>query len=315
MNFIGSKIDEIRIDGNLENLKKDLDYFAKLGLEAVEIPVHGLDIIKNGFLDNRRVQEVVGILQRYDFVYTLHAPNPLNLMSQSYKNLHLSVFQASLEFCKVIGAHILVYHAGRFIPEEEFFFQNGKKIRQNLARQLLEMEREALKQLAEEFPKITISVENARPYLYHSPYCYGERLENLLEMIKKVNKPNVRINLDIGHLYMASQFYQFDPVVAIRLVSPYIAHTHIHDNFGKAIYHFEKLQTHQIPFGRGDSHMPIGWGEVPLADILSSYIFNYRGILMMELRSRYFFHTKESMENLNLLLANLKNIDQGNFSP
>ena len=48
---IGSKIDEIRIDGSLSALRKDLEQYVAIGLEAAEIPVHGLDVIKNGILD------------------------------------------------------------------------------------------------------------------------------------------------------------------------------------------------------------------------------------------------------------------------
>jgi len=123
----------------------------------------------------------------------------------------------------------------------------------------------------------------------------------------KINKDNVRINLDFGHLYMASKFYGFDPVTAASEVRDLIAHTHIHDNFGNACYYHEKQQTHLIPFGKGDSHMPVGWGEIPIKEILTTFIGSYNGIFMMELRSRYFEHSKESMANLHKILSNILN--------
>lgn len=167
------------------------------------------------------------------------------------------------------------------------------------------IEREQVLRLSEEYPQVTICVENARPYLHHSPYCYGEKMDLLQDQVAQIDRPNVKINLDIGHLHMAALFYRYDPVEAVRAIAPLIGHTHIHDNYGGAIYHHERIQTHQIPFGRGDSHMPIGWGKAPIAEMLKTYISNYSGMLMMELRSRYFHHTRESMENLKTLLHSL----------
>lgn len=305
---IGSKIDEIRIDGDLNNLRKDLERYASMGLDAVEIPVHGLDVIKDGIPDEKRLKDVRNILKTFDFIYTVHSPNPLNLMEQWDLSLHVSVFKASLEFTSAIGSNILVYHAGRFIPEETFPIQNGNGISRNVALRLMEIEKEHLARLSREYPTVTICVENARPYLFHSPYCYGERIDFLKEQVEDVNERNVRIALDIGHLHMAAYYYQFDPVHAVGEIKHLIAHTHIHDNFGGAIYYHEKIQTHQIPFGRGDSHMPVGQGKAPMAQILSAYLSSYQGLLIMELRNRYFSQMRESKENLICLLKSISKI-------
>jgi sugar phosphate isomerase/epimerase len=307
---IGSKIDEIRIDGNLNSFRGDLEYYAVLGLEAVEIPVHGLDLIQNGFINEKRLRKVLGILRDFDFEYSVHSPNPLNLMEQRASELHFSVFKASLEFARAIGSKILVYHAGRFLPEESFPISKNHPISRGNASRLMETERQYLTILSEEYPDITICIENARPYLYHSPYCYGERIDSLKQQVENVNRRNVRINLDVGHLYMAARFYRYDLMEAVKKIRDLIAHTHIHDNFGGAIYSHEKIQTHQIPFGRGDAHMPVGMGSIPLVEILAAYLSSYRGMLMMELRSRYFDHLKESKENLIALLQSIANADQ-----
>ncbi|MCX8116414.1 MAG: sugar phosphate isomerase/epimerase [Desulfobacterota bacterium] len=299
---IGCKIDEVRIDGDLEALRRDLQHFADLGMEAVEIPVHGVDAIKGGLPDERRFREVQRILNDFDFSYSVHSPNPLNLMDQWNPEIHYSVFKASLEFTLSIGSRILVYHAGRFVPEETFPVRNGTPLPKQVADRLMEIERERILRLSEEYPQIVICIENARPYLHHSPYCYGEKMEWLLDQVTRIGRPNVRINLDLGHLYMAALFYRFDPVEAVRAAAPLIAHTHVHDNYGGAIYYHEKIQTHQIPFGRGDAHMPVGWGEIPIADLLSVYLPSYEGMFIMELRNRYFRHLGESRENLRAVI-------------
>lgn len=296
---IGVKIDEMRIDGDLKKLASDLSHYKKIGMKATEIPAHGVDAIKYGKLDKRQVKRIKGILKDFDFQYSVHCPNPLNLMDKGNPELHISVFKATLEFASEIDSKIVVYHPGRYVPEEAFPVNGRVNISGDEKRRLLDFEAAIIQNISSEFPGITICMENARPYLFHSPYCYAERIEPLKEQVLKINRDNVRINLDLGHLYMASKFYGFDPVTAASEIKDLIAHTHIHDNFGNAVYYHEKQQTHQIPFGKGDSHMPVGWGEVPIKEILSAFVDSYGGMFMMELRSRYFEHIKESMENLD----------------
>lgn len=301
---IGAKIDEVRIDGSLKKLVTDLSYYKEIGLQAVEIPVHGLDAIKYGRLDTKKVEGIKKILQDFDFIYSVHCPNPLNLMDKENPQLHISVFKATLEFSLEIDSKIVVYHPGRYVPEEAFPVNGSINIPENEKRRLLDFEAATIQNISSEFPGITICMENARPYLFHSPYCYAERIDLLKEQVLRINRNNVRINLDFGHLYMASKFYSFDPVTTASEIKDLISHTHIHDNFGNAVYYHEKQQTHQIPFGRGDSHMPVGWGEIPIKEILSTFIYSYGGMFMMELRSRYFEYIRESMENLDKILSN-----------
>lgn len=295
---IGCKIDEVRIDGSLKRLAEDLTYYRKIGMNATEIPVHGVDAIKYGKLDRTQVKRIKEILEDFDFGYSVHSPNPLNLMDRENPELHISVLRATLEFASEIGSKIIVCHPGRYAPEEAFPVNGKVDICDDEKMRLLDFEASTIQDISSAFPDIFICMENARPYLFHSPYCYAERIDLLKEQVLRINRDNVKINLDLGHLYMASKFYDFDPVTAANDIKDLIDHTHIHDNFGHAAYYHEKQQTHQIPFGRGDSHMPVGWGNIPIKEILSTFIDSYRGFLMMELRGRYFEYIKESKINL-----------------
>jgi sugar phosphate isomerase/epimerase len=303
--MIGKKIDEVRIDGKLSSLRRDLNHFREIGLEAVELPVHGLDAIRNGRLDSRRMNETLEVLDDFHFSYSVHAPNPLNLMDVGNLDLHMSVFRASLEFCERVGAKIIVYHSGRFIPEETFHIKGKCEVTSSEKKRLLDQEKEALAQLSEAFPGVIICLENARPYIHHSPYSYAEQIDQLKAQVTHINRSNVRINLDVGHMHMASCFYGYDIPDAVQSIKSYVAHMHLHDNFGGAVHHYEKQQTHQIPFGRGDSHMPVGWGQIPIHDILSIILPEYSGMLMMELRSRYFDYIEESRNNLSTIVGSL----------
>jgi sugar phosphate isomerase/epimerase len=299
----GAKIDEIRVDGNLSALRNDLGLFAGMQLKAVELPVHGLDAIRNGKLDKKRIREIKHLLGDFDFTYSIHAPNPMNLMDKEHGALHASVFRSSAEFAGEIGSKVLVCHPGRFIPEEMFPLGLQVDMRDDEKEELLDHEVFIIEKISSEFPDIIICMENARPYLFHSPYCYAERIDLLRNQVLKISRQNVRINLDLGHLYMASRFYGFDSVREASGIKDLIGHTHIHDNFGLANYHHEKLQTHLLPFGKGDAHMPVGWGEIPIAGILSTFLDLYKGMLMMELRSRYIENILESKKNLEKILT------------
>ncbi len=69
-------------------------------------------------------------------------------------------------------------------------------------------------------------------------------------------------------------------------VAPLVKHMHIHDNYGKPCYYHEKTQVDLVPLGKGDMHLPIGWGKVPFYDIISQ-LQGYSGMLINEVRPRY----------------------------
>ncbi len=306
MNIIGANIDAVRIDGSLDQLNHDLQIFEKTGIKAVELPVHGLDAILNGTLNPARTRQVMSLLSNFDFSYSIHSPNPVNLMDQKDPALHKAVLEASLEFARQINAEVVVVHSGRFIPEEEFGITQSRSMSAIQQHKMMETEARDLQDIAGIYPDILIALENARPYLSQSPYTYAECIDPLKEQIHRVNRDNVKINLDFGHLFMSSRFYAFDPVQAVTRIRDLVVHTHVHDNFGGGVHHWEKQQTHQLPFGKGDSHMPVGWGLIPIQEILDILLPDYKGLLIMELRSRYFSELKTSLINLSSLLTACK---------
>ena len=302
---IGSNINEVRVDGSLKALQRDLVAFQEFGLTAAEISVHGLDAIKNGRLDHRRTAETKKILSNFPLAYSTHAPNPLNLMDRRCPEMHRDVLLASLEFTAAIGASCMVYHPGRYLPEEEFASRGPLSLPQWEQQALLDQEAELLQAAAVAFPETIIAMENARPYLHHSPYCYAEIPQVLTDQIRRINRDNVRMNLDFGHLHLSAKFYGLEMLAEIRSAAPFIAHCHVHDNFGHSVYAGEKIQTHQLPFGRGDSHMPVGWGNIPFSSLFAEFIHGYDGLLICELRSRYFEQTGEAAKNLASILQSL----------
>ncbi len=114
-------------------------------------------------------------------------------------------------------------------------------------------------------------------------------------MVVEVDRKNVGICLDAVHAYLASRFYNFNYLAAIASVAPYVKHIHLHDNYGRASKFHEKKQLEMTAVGRGDMHMPIGWGEVPVTGTLS-ILKHYQGVITLVMQPRYRHYYKESLE-------------------
>ncbi|MBZ4653828.1 MAG: endonuclease [Peptococcaceae bacterium] len=300
---IAINADAGRLDGQAENLVRELDYFLKLGFTQVEIAPHGAGVIFNGALHQARMAEFSSILARYPFKYLVHGPNPLNLMNLEDLELEKNMFQASLEFTAAIGANVMVYHAGRYLPEEEFLLPRNKKITPLEKKKMWDTERDLLWEMGEKAYRlgVTIGVENARPYMDASPYCYGEDLKALAAMIHEVDHPCVGITLDVGHAHLSASYYSFDLLSGIEVIAPYVKHIHLHDNFGKSGSSYERKQYEAAATGRGDMHMPIGWGSIPAREIFQR-LPDYQGAVTLEMRPRYRAYYAEALANARALL-------------
>jgi len=292
------------IDGNLNKLRKELAFYQELGFSWVEVAPHGLGAIYHGRLNPRRLQELQSILKEYPFRYTVHGPNPMNLMNDEPNNIEWQMFLASIEFTAAIGANIMVYHAGRYWPEEKFLAHEMPCQTPQEKQALWEKERLLLTKLADiaGHASVTIAVENARPYLDAAHYCYAESLAELGRMVRAVNHEHVGIALDVGHAHLAACRYGFDLVQEVSLISCFVKHIHLHDNFGHCCYSTERKQYEMDATGRGDMHMPIGWGNIPAAEVLAQ-LGDYRGSITLELRPRYREYYHEALLSARQLVT------------
>ncbi|MDR3566347.1 MAG: sugar phosphate isomerase/epimerase [Negativicutes bacterium] len=292
------------IDGNLNVLRKELELYQQLGFSHVELAPHGVGVMYHGRLNAQRLHDLQLILREYPFSYTVHGPNPMNLMNDEPGNIEWQMFVASLEFTAAIGAKIMVYHAGRYWPEENFSAHERPYQTPQEKRVLWERESVALANLADVADRsdVTIAVENARPYLDAPHYCYAESLAELGRMVRTVNHERVGIALDVGHAHLAACHYRYDLRKEVGEISRYVKHIHLHDNFGKCCYSKERKQYELAATGRGDMHMPIGWGNIPAAGVLAQ-LADYQGIVTLELRPRYREYYREALENAQQLLT------------
>jgi len=284
---LSTNIHDGRLDGSLAKLPGDLSRILALGLGGVEIGVHGTDAIRCGRLDRRRTSEFASILRDHPLALSVHSPDTLDLMARRDGALHLEVFRSCLEFCELAGARVLVVHPGRWVPETDFGVVEPWRPGPDEALEALEAEAETIRRIAAEFPNVVVALENARTYLPYSPYAYAEFPDRLAEQVDRIGLPNVGICLDTGHLHMSSRLHGFPESEGAARLAGRLAHLHVHDNFGRTGYWTEKTQTHQIPLGRGDLHMPPGLGDIDYALVLGPLLAGFDGIAVCELRGRY----------------------------
>ncbi|WP_347488036.1 sugar phosphate isomerase/epimerase family protein [Desulfoscipio sp. XC116] len=295
--------DAAKVDGSPDTLREELDYYARLGFPYVEIAPHGAGVMFNGRLNKERMKGLLALLAGYPFRYVVHGPNPMNLMNMEAGDVERRMFISTIEFTAALGAGVMVYHAGRFLPEEKFLLPGAVMPSLKVQKAMLDMERSLLGEMGDLAARygVTIAVENARPFLDASPYCYGEFLDQLGAVIREINHPRVGVTLDLGHAYLAACHYHFDLLDEVEAVAPYVRHIHLHDNFGKICASYEKKQAEMAATGRGDMHLPVGWGEIPAGDALAR-LNNFNGVITLEMRPRYSAFYGEALANARALV-------------
>lgn len=255
--------------GEIENLERDLKFFQDIGYDHVEIPVDAIDVICCGKLILRQMQDLKAMLNTLKLKYTVHAPGALDLRDVENLEIQKELFRACIEFTAEIGAEIFVYHYNQKTqnPNREQALFDG----------MLEIADYA------EDKGVQICVENIEI----------DTVQNVVDFVKAIGKKSVGMAFDVGHAFLAAKRFGFDFLESVRLAAPYIRHIHVHDNFGE----FEEArllgydQYKLIPYrrllalGKGDLHLPPGWGVVPL-DQAFELLENYEGVFMLE----YYHH-------------------------
>ncbi|NBD23665.1 sugar phosphate isomerase/epimerase family protein [Paenibacillus glycinis] len=275
---------------SMDRLEAKLAKIEELGFRAVELPIHGMNVIVNGRLLEERLERYVKLFKQFSLRVTTHAPFEINLFRQDGLSKERQVLQASIEVSGALGAAAMAYHPARFVGEEELIYRHAWPVyTEEEQERLLEQEREELR-LAGDLARsrnVRIGMENMRPYLDCPNYCYAVRPSLLAEQMARIGHDRIGLTLDTGHLLLAVRMYGLDLQAELEAMAPHVFHLHVHDNFGKANFSIEKNQYDLIPHGRGDMHMPIGEGEVPFGEIASTLAPFFAGTLIHEVREAY----------------------------
>ena len=279
---IGINAHPALIDGEIDKLEQDLRFLQNTGYDYVEIPVEAIDVIYGGKLLPRRMRDLKVLLDSCELRYTVHAPLSLDLRDSENLDVQKKLFKASLDFTEKIGAGIFVYHYERNTQDP--------RLEDALYQGMLEMADYAHDR------KIDICVENIEI----------DTVQNVVDFVRKVGRNSVGMTLDLGHAYLAANYFGFDFLKAVKSAEPYIRHIHVNDNFGRfeqmrlVSYEQYKLLPYrkQLALGKGDLHLPPGWGEVPWEAALE-LLDDYEGLLILEYyHHRYRPEAREILESV-----------------
>lgn len=271
-------------------LRMQLDFLGGLDLETVELYPGRLDLIRNGGLNEKGCSSVLDVLSSYDFTYTAHAPYKTNLASPSILEISEKIARSCIDFCVKAKAQVLVLHSSYIIPKDEISESESLKTLADSVRRIAEYARDS---------GVLIGVENGDL----GPTHLCRRIDWLVEVVKDVDMNNVGITLDFGHAYVSAGFYRFDFLKAVEEALPYMIHAHVSDNFGRYNPLSPHDTNHDLNFGYGDLHLPIGWGTIPYKDVFDLVKRTYDGIYVLELRPRYREHYQHTITMLRELLG------------
>lgn len=312
---IGINADSERIDGDFAALERWLRRFHEIGFDTVELSAAGLNCIRAGQFIAREAARVQEALAPYHFGITLHSPNDLNLIRSP---VHREVMAAMLQAARAFGAERIVYHSAQIALHDPHRALAPLPSDSELAA-MWDRETDALIEYGRRAADmgLTLSVENRDPHLWEvsalgmhgkpsselAHYHQGMRLDLLARQMERIHLPNVGMCLDVGHAFLAAPHWP-DPdyLAGIQACAPWVNHLHFHDNYGRIDDLTESL-SERLAFGEADSHVPPGWGRIPLKQVLNIlHAAGYDGPLVLEIRPRYADYLDEALSNTRALL-------------
>lgn len=257
-----------------ERREEELRFARRLGYTAVEISMDGTGLILGGRLHPNMLKEALPAFAKHDFRYSVHSPSSLDLRDRANREIQMALARATLEFCKEVGGRVLVLHFEQRSqdPEDEAAFE------------------EAVLKLSDEAGDVLLGVENIEV----------ERMEPVVECVRRINRPNVAMTLDVGHAHLSAAYFRFEFLEAIRSTLPHVRHVHVNDNFGRydplrlenfPLYRTQ-TQADTFPLGKGDLHLPVGWGQIPFEKVFD-LLRGYRGTVIHEYRYNLFLGSAE----------------------
>lgn len=246
----------------LEQFAAALETASKFDIDNIEVAPELGPVLIGGKLNPYCIKEIKSIMSNYSFKYSVHCPDMQNMRDIDNIEMQHNIFKSSLEFTKEIGGNIYVAHFSKQSKDEsiEKVFEEG------------------MAQMAEYAEKlgVIIGVENIEI----------ERIEPVLKLIRSINMKNLQMTFDFAHSFLASKLFGYDFIESVRMAKPYMKHIHIHDNLG--IFDPDRLVDRQRPLkyrltdGKGDLHLPVGWGCIPYKEVFEIIKDSYTGIYLLE---------------------------------
>jgi len=254
-----------------EKIRKNLQAIQGNGFDLAEVSLDMCPLIVDAEICRPWVSQLKTILAAFPLKYSAHIGRGLDLRDTARMEKHRKVLRASIDICQQLNLNPLVLHyevRGLNQAVEEAFFREHVEANEYAGER-----------------GVRLVVENIEV----------ELVDPVIELVARVASPNLRMNFDTGHAFLASAYFQFDYLEAFKRSLPYLGHIHLSDNTGV----FEELRVTDRPvydslpmgyrfeYGRGDIHLPPYFGKIPY-DTLFALMGEYRGIYLCEYNSDCF---------------------------
>lgn len=266
----------------------------KTGINSLQIKDYGgaiapceVDIIELGldridFLDEQKEKELLSktsyLASSFGTEFTIHAPHidsriegiKIDFSTNNEKNF--TIMEKVVKIAAEIGAGYIVVHPGSL---------NGRRKCLNL--NILNLIH--ICSLAEEYGVILL-LENL--FNRKGGNKVGVFPREIFHIIEMVGSEHLKINLDIGHAFIASNAYGLSLDDYFELGS-YIHQIHLHDNFGI-------LESEEAMFG--DRHLPIGLGKINFRDVFKNILKTNARNLILEVKNAPTEYTRTSLTQI-----------------
>lgn len=224
-----------------EDMKKFAEKY-DVGVESIDFSISdNLDDLSQSIEKYREKMEYIGTDQ-----LILHGPF-LDVNPCAYDSLVRKATMTRFSQC---------YEAGLALGAKKIVFHSGMNPYVYYKRGWAEHTAAFWQEFMDDRTEIEIVLENV----------FDDDWELLMDVYRRVDKPNFKLCLDIGHAHCYSSV---DVRTWAKNLAPYVSHVHIHDNHGDR-----------------DSHVGLGKGNLPWKEVL---------LLLPENESRTW--TVECMEN------------------
>jgi sugar phosphate isomerase/epimerase len=237
-------------------LEDSLKRIAKAGIKDVEIPGGHLaeNISKPPSLsspkNSKRLAEVRTMMKDLDITaWQLHGPygaNDLVAKTEKIRQKNIDVYKTWIDYAMELKAKSLIIHIGGrndYCDSKDIEF-----IREKNVDSLCEMSKHIGS------GKLMLAIENLPSRSMETPQAFnvfGNRIEDLKEIVEKANTGKIGICIDTGHVNVDS----WDIPMSIRKAGKDLVATHIQENNG--IY-----DTHMFPFSLRQRFSGMNWLEI-----------------------------------------------------
>lgn len=257
------------------SIERIMERLLPLGFTYFELP-------QKHYFSEKEMDFLGGLRKDRDISYTVHSSSPcglINLVNPNYVNFEVRLEQL-FEFAKRIGAELINFDLDSCY-KAELVWEREPNLCWKRTYQTLISRVNLLLNYSQEYG-IPAALENADvrdPQLFNI-IRLGMVGEDFLKILKDC--PDIRLTLDIGHLYLSASWFDFDLFKDfLEPLALFVIHTHLSSNFGRD----DGTGFKDYKKGIGDLHLPLQEGTLPWGKIVDFLLErDYRGVFLLEIK-------------------------------